>query len=207
MTIIYLYGADGSGKTTIAELLTRYLKKHGFKAKRSWMRGSHTLVSILSQFLFRFNTFKNKHNPYYGIRVPKQMIKLWFFLEYISSIPVIFIKFIVPSFFGYIIIADRYTADLIVWVALLTEDNSFLRTIFAKHLISLAMRSEFKFFVTADLNELVKRSGEKITKLSRQLDLYRSFDLKAFVIDTTKKGPQASLREILDILKRSTSVI
>jgi thymidylate kinase len=203
MTIIYLYGPDGSGKTTLAGALACDLKKHGFRVKRSWMRGSHTFISILSRFLSRFNSFKSECNTYYGIKVPKRMVKLWYFLEYISSMPVILLKFVVPSFLGYVIIADRYVVDLAVWVTLITGDDSFLGTIFAKHLVSLALRSRFRFFIVADLDELAKRSGEKTTKLSKQLKLYRSVDLKAYVIDTTENSPQESLREILEVLERS----
>jgi hypothetical protein len=117
--------------------------------------------------------------------------------------PVILLKFVVPSFLGYVIIADRYVVDLAVWVTLITGDDSFLGTIFAKHLVSLALRSRFRFFIVADLDELAKRSGEKTTKLSKQLKLYRSVDLKAYVIDTTENSPQESLREILEVLERS----
>jgi len=203
MPIIYLFGADGSGKTTLAKLLACNLRRQGFRVRRSWMRGSHTFISILSRFLSRFNSFKGEFNPYYGIKVSKRMVRLWYFLEYVSSLPIILLRFVLPSFFGYVIIADRYVVDLVVWVALITNDDSFLRTVFAKHLVSLALRSKFRFFIVADLEELAERSGEKTAKLRRQLDLYRSFDLKAYVINTTGKSPQDSLREILGVLEGS----
>ena len=202
MPIIYLFGTDGSGKSTLARLLACRLKRQGIRTKHSWMRGSHTFVSVLSRFLSRFDSFKNGPNPYYEIKIPKRLVKLWYFLEYVSSLPTILLKFVFPSFFGWLVIADRYVIDLVVWVALITNDDSFLRTVFAKHLVSLALRSKCRFFIVADLKELARRSGENATWLSRQLCLYESLGLQAYTINTTEKDPEGSLEEILNILKR-----
>lgn len=205
LPIICLFGPDGSGKTTLARLLVYELRRRGFRVRYSWMRGSHTFVSLLSRFLSRFSCFRGGFNPYYGVNVPKRMIRLWWFLEYAGALPIILLRFVLPSFLGYVIIADRYVLDLVVWIALITNDNSFHTSVFARHLVLLALRSRFRFFIVADLKELVKRSGDKTTILRRLLDLYRSLDINAHVINTTGKSPEESFKEILSVLENYRS--
>jgi thymidylate kinase len=203
MPIIYLFGPDGSGKSTLSRLLVSDFRKQGFRAKSSWMRGSHTFISVLSRFLSRFDNFRNGLNPYYGIRIPRSLIMLWYFLEYVSSLPAILLKFVLPSFLGSVVIADRYVLDLVVWVVLITDDDSFLGTVFARHLALLALRTEFRFFVVADLETLAARSGEEPVWLNGQLHLYKSLGIEAYTIDTTRKNPEESLKEIMGTLKRN----
>ena len=200
MPIIYFFGADGSGKTTLARLLCADFRKKGFKVKYSWMRGSHTLISVISRLLSRFSVFKGMSNPYYRIRVPNQMVRLWHLLEYVSSLPVILYRFVIPDLLGYTIVADRYALDLLVWVVLTTRDSSFLKTIPAKHLTSLALKTHFRFFIMADLDELVHRSGEETANLKRQLEIYESLNIDACRIDTTRKSSKESIREIENII-------
>jgi len=200
MYIIYFFGPDGSGKTTQAMFLSNRLRKNGLKTKVSWMRGSHTFVSILLRFLSRFDSYKGSVNPYYSVSMPKNMARLCWFLEYISAIPVILLRFVLPSFFGYVVIADRYVLDLLVWISLVTGDLSFCRSFLARHLISLALRAKVKFFVVADLKDLARRSGEEISLLRDQLDLYNSLKVDANVLDTTDKSPNITFQEVLDTL-------
>lgn len=204
MPIIYFFGPDGTGKTTLARLLIHELRIRGFKVRYSWMRGSHTLASLFSRFLYMFNSFRGGFNPYYGISIPKRMVRLWWFLEYVSALPIILIKFILPSFArarDRIVVADRYVLDLIVWITLVTKDDSFLKSLFARHLILLALRSEPRFLTIADLRELAKRRTDDMAMLKRQLDLYKSLDIDSYVIDTTDKSPDESIREILRVLQ------
>ena len=164
------------------------------------MRGSHTLVSILFRFLSKFDSYSGNVNPYYNVTLPKRMARLCWLLEYISALPVILLRFVLPSLFGYVVIADRYVLDLVVWVSLITGEPSFCRSFLARHLISLAGNTKVKFFVVADLRELAQRSGEDISVLRNQLDLYNSLRDGANVLDTTNKSPKKTFQEVLDTL-------
>ena len=199
--IIYFFGPDGSGKTTLARLLIYELRRSGIRVKYSWMKGSHTFASLLSRFLSRFTCFRGWLNPWYGINIPKRMIKLWCFLEYMSALPIILLKYVFPSFLGYIVVADRYVLDLVVWVALITSDNNvFLRSLFGRHLISLALRCKHRFFVVTDLRDLIERGGGETAFLKIQLHTYRSLNIDSYTIDTTRKRPKESFKEILGVL-------
>ena len=200
MYIIYFFGPDGSGKTTQATLLSNQLKKNGLRTRFVWMRGSHTFASILLRFLSKLDRYKGNVNPYYNVNIPKNMARLCWFLEYISAIPVILLRFVLPSLFGYVVIADRYVLDLVVWISIVTREPSFRRSFFARHLISLARRTKAKFFVMADLSELARRSGEEIKVLKNQLDLYSSLRMDAHALNTTSKSPRTTFQEVLNTL-------
>lgn len=201
MPLICFFGPDGSGKTTLSGDLARELVAKGFSVRRSWMRGSHTLVSFLSRLLSRFPVFKGGFNPYYGVTVPRSMARLWSILEYMSALPVMLLRFILPSFLGYTVVADRYALDLVVWVALVTGDDGFLKGILARHLLSLASRAGPIFLVIADPEALARRSGEELDLLKRQICLYEAVGDGAFVVDTTGKTPPESLKEVLGVLE------
>lgn len=64
-------------QATLAKALARGLENQGLKVKISWMRGTHTLASLLAKFLSRFSAFRGSDNPYYGIRIPKGFRRLW----------------------------------------------------------------------------------------------------------------------------------
>jgi len=168
--------------------------------KRGWMRGSHTLVSFLSRLLSGFSAFKGGFNPYYGVAVPGTMARLWSVLEHLSALPVILWRFVLPSFLGYTVVADRYVLDLVVWVTMVTADEGFLRSILGRHLLLLASRSGPAFFVTADPEVLARRGGGELNVLKRQNSLYRAVGRWAYVIDTSGKAPLQSLKEVMDVL-------
>jgi len=166
----------------------------------SWMRGSHTFVSLLSRFLARFPAFHGRSNPYYGIAVPPSASRLWLILEYLGFLPIYLLQYALPSWLGYTVVSDRFTVDLVVWVALVTEDPLVTDSLLARHLMALMRRANHLFFVTAGLGRLVARSGEDPRYLRRQMALYGKFGLNANIIDTTDDTPRDSLNRVLAII-------
>lgn len=201
MPIIYFFGPDGSGKTTLCSDLAGELAVKGLRVKRSWMRGSHTLMSFLSRFLSGFSVFKGQFNPYYGVNVTGAIARIWSILEYLAALPIILTRFILPNLLGYTVVADRYVTDLVVWIALVTRDDRFLRSILAKHLLFLGSRGGPAFLVTAEDDALVRRGGGKLNVLRRQKRLYKAVRGGAYLIDTTGKRPCESLGEVLQVLE------
>jgi thymidylate kinase len=202
MVIICFFGPDGSGKSTLAKKLAEKIHKRGHKTKLSWMRGSHTFASLTAKILKRFDTFKGSENPYYNIKIPRKMKRFWQSIEFLSALPIIISEFLFPSLIGYQVLADRYTLDLAVWICLTTRDYSFLKRFEAKVLIALSKKTNAKFYVTTNIEELKRRTGKSWFS-KEQLHLYYKLaeTVDAHTIDTTNKSVDESLQEVLTVLK------
>jgi len=201
MTIVYFFGPDGSGKSTLTKTLAKIVQERGYKVRLSWMRGSHTVTSLVSKLLSRLDFFEGTENPYYAIRIPKNLRVLWQFLEFLGAIPVIFGKFLIPSFLGYYILADRYVLDLAVWICLTTNDFDFLQKFEAKILIALTRRTSAKFYVVANIEKLKSSKGD-FWFPREQLQLYGKLAeiVGAHIIDTIDKSVDQSLEEVLKVV-------
>ncbi|MCW3995289.1 MAG: hypothetical protein NWE98_03955 [Candidatus Bathyarchaeota archaeon] len=163
------------------------------------MRGTHTFVSLLARFMSKFRMFKGTNNTYYQINIPSNIRRAWQIMEFFSVIPVILFKFILPSFLNYCVIAERYVPDFIVWIAITTRDKSYLEKIEARFLIMLSMKAHIKIYLTAALEELLKRRKENSVSLGTQIELYDqlALTLQACKIDTTEMDVTESMQKIL----------
>jgi GTPase SAR1 family protein len=203
MPIICFFGADGSGKSTLAKALTKRLNNKNFRAKLSWMRGTHTLASLLARLLSMLTTFKGSENPYYGISIPRNLKRHWQLVEFASTLPIILLKFILPSALGSWVVAERYAPDFITWVSLITNDQHYPESIEAKFLLALSSKAHTKIYVTATLKELSRRrKGTNPISISDQLKLYDRIAsaIHAHRLDTTNKSANESLEEALSLL-------
>ncbi|TRZ81156.1 hypothetical protein D4R86_03200 [bacterium] len=201
MPIVLFIGPDGSGKSSLIEALTKVFQQKNLNVKHVWMRGSHTFISPLAKFLSRFRTFNGSENPYYHITLPESTKRFWQFLEFIGAVPVIIFNFLIPSFMGYWILADRYASDLAIWICLTTNDYGFLKKFEAKILIALTLRTSAKFYVTANIETLNRRT-EDVWFPQEQLQLYGKLaeTVGAHIIDTTNKSVDESLQEVLRVI-------
>jgi hypothetical protein len=56
-------------------------------------------------------------------------------VEFISVLPILLAKFILPSILGYTVIAERYVPDFLVWVSLTTRDEDYLKRLEARFML------------------------------------------------------------------------
>jgi thymidylate kinase len=206
MSIIYFFGPDGSGKTTIAINLAEKLRSRSLRVKLSWMRGTHTLASMLARFLSKFVTFRGSDNPYYGVSIPNRMKRLWQLIELISMLPVLLVRFMLPSLLGYTVIAERYIPDFLVWVVITTDDPSYLSSISARFLLALALRAKAKIYVKADLQKLIERRMDMGPSfIMKQLVLYEKLaeGINSLTLDTTNRSVEESTNSLLAFLDKN----
>jgi thymidylate kinase len=201
MPIICLFGPDGSGKTTMAMSLAEKLRSRGLKVKISWMRGTHTLASMLAGLLSEFIAFRGSDNPYYGISIPSQTKRIWQLIEFLSALPILLLRFMLPSLLGYTVIAERYAPDFLVWVSLTTGDTGYLGSLEARFMLALSGKADAKVYVKASHAELMRRRSQEANSefLSKQLELYDKIAkiVNAHKIDTTERGVEETLKCLL----------
>jgi len=200
MPIVCFFGPDGSGKSTLVRALLGQLDRSGHRVRLSWMRGTHTFASLLAELLCRFTVFRGSDNPYYQMTVPRNLRRLWQLIEFASVIPIILLKFILPSALGFWVIAERYIPDFVTWVSLTTGDQNYPEKMEAKFLLLLSSKARVRIYVTAILEELLKRrEGTDPKFLSNQLEFYGKMAsvIHAKMLDTTHKSVANSLEEVL----------
>ncbi|WP_054857857.1 ATP-binding protein [Vulcanisaeta sp. JCM 16159] len=195
---ICLFGPDGSGKSTLAQLLAQYVMRDDY-VRISWIRGSHMAASLLARFLALFPSMRGIDNPYYGISIPRNLRPLWWFLEFISVLPNWFFRFIMSGFYE-TVIGERGLLDFLVWICVTTEP-SFLKTLWGRATLALAIKHCKNVFVIADLKTLIKRKGREPTAriLPRQWVIYNALakSLNLVSVDTSSGTPIQSLIKLI----------
>ena len=195
---ICLFGPDGSGKSTLARLLAQYLLRTD-DVRISWIRGSHMAASLLARFLALFPSMRGPDNPYYGISIPRSLRPLWWFLEFISVLPNWFFRFIMPSAYE-TVIGERGLLDFLVWIYVTTEPG-FLKTLWGRATLALALRYCRNIFITADLKTLIMRKGREPTAktLTKQWVIYNVLAnaLNLNRVNTSNESPVQSLIKLI----------
>ena len=135
--VIVFSGPDCVGKSTLCKYLTTYLRAKGVECVNTWIRGTHTLASIIAKIFSKFSTFRGVDNPYYGIRIPNKLRKFWQVIEFISIIPHIVHKYLILKKLHNYVISDRGIIDFIVWNILITHDITYINSVITKILVNL----------------------------------------------------------------------
>jgi len=206
---VCLCGPDGAGKTTILNIVRVYLIRRGLRVYYVWMRGTHTIASLLARFLVRFSLFRGSDIPHYNLHVPCRMRRFWATLEAISAI-----LYLIPRVLKSrlkrtdILLSDRCLIDTAVWVCSTLGISYTLQT-FPIKLLLAANRKLFKrtIYVTATIPVLLRRKREYSVKfVLLQVTLYRVFSryLNCEIIDTSRETVSRSALRLLSAMRGLT---
>jgi thymidylate kinase len=195
--IIVLTGIDGSGKTTIANRLLKYLRHKGKKTCYVWIKSLHSLAYIISVVFERTYLSKTLINPN-GITIKrfdptalKPLHKLWPYIEFISVIPWIIFKVYLPIFFGFVVIADRYVIDTVATISIRIKEINFFQTFLGRLLLKMIPKGAMLVMLDIEASSVSKRRFDveyTCNEIKSQTALYRKLSkmLGALVIDVEK---------------------
>jgi len=199
MPLLVLSGCDGSGKTTLARLLSIYLSRYG-SARVFWFRGSHLFASLLLRILSRFRAFRGGCNPYYGVCIPGGLRWLWTHVEFWSAVPYILLRALLSRMFDFLV-CDRGVADFIAWVVTTLNYPRFLSALYGRFLIRLASR-EGAVYLYADRDILVRRADVAADFVYREFAVYSALveSLAGCSVDTGRLRPGEAAAHVLRCL-------
>ncbi len=204
--MICLFGPDGSGKTTLARLLALYLRLRGYSVCVVWVRASHSVAFVLYRFFRLFRSFRGACNPFHGVCIPSRLRRVWLFIEFVSIIPAVLVKFVALRVFGCFVVGERGLIDLPVWLAVSLRDYRVLWSVFSRASIALSRLLCVNIYVRAELDALLsrRRGYPEAYTIPLQLKLYdlisRAYSQPS--VDTTCNNIYSSLREVVEIARR-----
>jgi len=210
--LIAFFGADGTGKTTHADLLVAYFQSHNVKVRKVWIRSPHTLAYIVSVFFEKINFCRLVTNPfgkkkkYPAVHLNRLLRFFWSLLEFLSVIPVILIRIYIPLLFGYTVVAERYVADTIVTIAYYINDLGFLKSLTARILLCFIPENTLLIHLDSDYSTLLMRRSSRVEAqdfIEFQRKGYNQIGdmLKVTLIDTSNINIEQTFSRILDKLE------
>jgi len=208
---IVISGIDGSGKTTLAYWLVKYLRSKGCKTKYVWIRSPHTFAYLISRMLIHLGWHRTFRNPN-GIAVSRFELyegtfarKIWPVIEFFSVLPLIIFKVWLPLLLGYKIICDRYVIDTMVSIALNTRNMSFPDSFFGTLSLKMMPKECAVIFLDTDLSTVLKRRSDieySINEIKNEKKLYRVLarKVKAFSLNSTTQPVEKIRKKVIDLL-------
>jgi len=160
--LVHFFGPDGSGKSTQADMLINFLDCRGVRAKKCWMRGTHTFAFLMWWFLIKIGFYRTVLNQF-GIarRLPavnrNSLLRLiWFTVELLGVIPwILRIHFLMLR--GYKIVAERYVLDTVVSIAYTIGDAGFLESPRSRLLLCFIPKGTAFIFLDSDYETILSR--------------------------------------------------
>jgi thymidylate kinase len=211
--VIYIYGPDGSGKSTICRELVRILEKDGIKATYLWMRFNHYLskavnavghLTGLSYYITYPDGTKVGYHDYYKSRI----ISIAYYLTSYSDtffstlfklwIPLLVIK--------KIIILDRFIFDMIVDLSIDTKNLDLLAHWSGKLLKRLLLPKILPIYIEVDKEVILNRRPD--TKWDEnfnvRLKLYKKmYKVYARGYKVKNNGQiESTLKTIIELLEK-----
>jgi GTPase SAR1 family protein/predicted nucleotidyltransferase len=179
--LICIIGADGSGKTTLANRLVNEFRVKGYPAKYVWFRLPYFLTFLILG-LSKFLGFTQYKKGYSGIftqyNFSRQPLKTIYPLIVFTDVLFYYsLKLDIPTKLGINVICDRWVPDIMIDISINTANLKFDQTLLGRAFSKLASKSTLTIAVTASGRTLQKRRPESLLdpNVTVRRNLYRIY--------------------------------
>lgn len=207
--LIYIFGPDGTGKTTQANLLAYYFKRKGIRVWRTSIKYHHGFVYFLYKLLHICGV-NTTVLSYYGLskKTRRCVIYMWRLAEYISVLMATILKVYLPMLLGFNVICDRFVIDTVVTLSYFFKEPDFYRSIFARSLMKLMPKQTLLIFLDANAKIILQRKPDEplsYSLLHYYKIMYRitakAYNLRSVELETS----EASIRDTFSVVLHVTS--
>lgn len=176
--IIALFGPDGTGKTTLAKMIAKYLLIKGVKVSYIRFKSHHLTMYLLILLMQKLRLLPSTTSPRildYTVKHQFNRSRLFISLEIVNAIIWLLLNIRLRSVLGTkIIVAERYIPDFIVSMLLVKCDVSILNTLL--QLFGDFMSNGVNIFLYAKPKDIVERKKNEnlsVNYIQLLLKLYR----------------------------------
>jgi thymidylate kinase len=130
--LIYLTGADGTGKTTQAQLILQRLRREGIRCRHLWLRFPFlSSVPLLVYARWRgyswYEEVDGVRHGYWDFRSSTALRHLLPWTLLLDAALAALVRIWLPLLRGYTVVCERFVLDMLVDLALALVDDSFWR--------------------------------------------------------------------------------
>jgi thymidylate kinase len=207
---IFLIGADGVGKTTMAKMLVDSLRKEGVKAIRCWSRYNNYLSKPLLAFarligLNYYETHKGYKLGYHDFHKSKLLSLLFVLLQAIDVNIATFWRIVRPAKRAELVISDRGPFDTLVDVMVDTSFYNLGRSPFMRLYLWLIKDKALHILLTRKYEKIKKYKEEVMfdKKYHIKVTLYQRYaDYFGWPIIENNSGIEECLGLLLNLVKK-----
>lgn len=194
-TCIYLAGADGTGKTTLATKLVEELRSHGARCKHVWLRFPQLLsIPLLVYARLRgysyYEVIGDARYGYWNFSRSWVMSRVFPWVMLVDAFLFSIVQVYVPLWLGYTVICERFALDMLVDLAVGLDDASFWQHYPGKLFLMLIPANMKVVVLDLDVTLIRQRRGALLgdRSLARRRELYLKLarDQKIKTLNTIK---------------------
>lgn len=178
---IYLTGADGTGKSTLAKCLLEYLDEQGTKVKLLWMRFPFIFsLPFLVYARARGFSWREKHDGvtygYWDFRDSWMLKTLFPWVALFDAVLLSILFVYLPLWFGKTIVCERYLIDTVADFMVGCKDDGFHEKFPGKLFLRLLPRRSKIVVLELDIESIRQRRAAlmKDKMLNDKLAAFRS---------------------------------